>query len=317
MSEGAKGYLNLFLAVFLAALATPVVKWLVEHGGRLGLSNPGAISYCNVLFVGNLLAGAVVLFHTSPRRMLAELRRCRTACKLYLAASIAVAGALVPVAMYYAIESTSIANLLLLTRVEAVAFTALAVLLFGDAVTRMNWIGLGVIVAGSVVLSLWQGGGRVSGGDALALLTGVLYACGSILARYALRDVSMPTFLFARNLVGAIVFFVIALVLYGPHHFGDAFAGELWVAMAVYATTVVVLGQVTWFQALAALPSGTVSAWYATTPVVGIAIAHALLNERPDLSQWVGMAIIVGGVLLSQLGTRSEPRAIDRSIAAG
>jgi len=54
-------YVNLILAIILAALATPVVKWLVVHGGKLGIANPNAISFCNILFVGNICSGLVVL----------------------------------------------------------------------------------------------------------------------------------------------------------------------------------------------------------------------------------------------------------------
>ena len=311
------GLYNLFAAILLAALAAPLVKWLVVHGGALGLSNPGAISYCNVLFVGNTLAGALLLLHTRPRRIVAELRACSPRAWVILIANIALGGALVPVVMYLALESTSVASFLLLSRVEAVAFTALAVLLFSDRVSGMNWIGLGVIVAGSLVLSIWQGGGGVNTGDALALLTGVLYALGSILARYTVRDLSMSTFLFARNLVGAILFFWIAVILYGPHHFGEAFSGELWVVMTAYALVVVVLGQLTWFKAVDTLPAGTVSAWYTLTPIIGIGYASVLLMERPDLPQWIGMVTIVIGVGLTQIGNSAEPRAVDRSIAAG
>ncbi len=56
-------YGNLVLTIILAALATPIVKRLVMHGGKLGLSNPNAISFCNILFGGNLCSGDVVLIY--------------------------------------------------------------------------------------------------------------------------------------------------------------------------------------------------------------------------------------------------------------
>lgn len=119
MSDRTKGFLNLFLAILLAALATPLVKWLVVHGGEFGLLDPGAISYCNVLFVGNALAGALILFYTRPGKMIGEIRSCDLRARFTLISAIVVGGALVPVAMYYALQGTSVASLLLLTRVEA------------------------------------------------------------------------------------------------------------------------------------------------------------------------------------------------------
>ena len=54
-------FANMLAAIILAALATPVVKWLVVHGGKVGISNPDAISFCNILFIGNFLSGIVVV----------------------------------------------------------------------------------------------------------------------------------------------------------------------------------------------------------------------------------------------------------------
>ena len=51
---------SLVLALTLFALSTPVLRWLIMNGGALGLKSPGAISFCNVLFVGNLCAGLSV-----------------------------------------------------------------------------------------------------------------------------------------------------------------------------------------------------------------------------------------------------------------
>jgi len=41
-------------------------------GGKLGLRMPGAVSFCNVLFVGNVCAGLVTLALSGPRRTLRE-----------------------------------------------------------------------------------------------------------------------------------------------------------------------------------------------------------------------------------------------------
>ncbi len=67
-------YGNLILTIILAALATPIVKWLVMHGGKLGLSNPNAISFCNLLFVGNLCSGVVVLIYYGWKDIWRHLR---------------------------------------------------------------------------------------------------------------------------------------------------------------------------------------------------------------------------------------------------
>ena len=69
-------------------------------------------------------------------------------------------------------------------------------------------------------------------GDGMALVGGTLFAIGSIMTRFVLQDLKVATLLFARNLIGAMVFFGIAMYFYGPHHFVDAFAAELWCGLS-------------------------------------------------------------------------------------
>ncbi len=48
----------LICSVALFALASPLIKWLMTQGARDGLVQVDAISFCNVLFVGNLMASS-------------------------------------------------------------------------------------------------------------------------------------------------------------------------------------------------------------------------------------------------------------------
>ena len=312
MTWSKSGLANLLIAIVLAALSAPIVKWLVVHGGTLGVSKPGAISFCNIFFVGNLCAGFVVLLSSGWRGIRDDLRASKAFTRILLIGAVLVGGVLAPFLLFYALEFTSVTNLLLLSRIESVAFAALAVVFFRDAVSRTNWVGLVAIALGSVALALLHGKGVPTLGDGFALLGGVMYAVGAIMAKFILRDLGMAAFLFIRNLVGAIVFFWIALLVYGRHHFTDAFAPELWMVMLVYGAGVVVLGQVTWFRALKTLPSAAVAVLFSLTPVVGIFFAYVLLAEVPDVTQWFGAGIIITGVAISQVLAGSGPWLLGR-----
>jgi len=114
-------YVNLILAIVLAALATPIVKWLVVHGGKLGIANPNAISFCNILFVGNICSGIVVLATFGWGRLWLQLKRLDARTSLLLAGNILVGTVVAPILLYTALETTMVTNLVLLTRIEAVA----------------------------------------------------------------------------------------------------------------------------------------------------------------------------------------------------
>ena len=213
-----------------------------------------------------------------------------------------------------------VTNLLLLTRIEAVAYSVLGALLFKDSISKMNWIGLVIITLGTLGLALLQGGGKFTPGDGLGMLAGILYAVGSSMGRRILRHTTISAFIFSRNLLGGIIFFWLAIILYGSDHFADAFSVDLWLVMTVYAALVVVLGQITWFRAVTSLSSGVVSAWSALTPVLGILFAYLLLHEVPNMTQWTAVAIILGGMAIAQIpsgGTVTTPRIVEKSLAGG
>jgi len=222
-------YTNLFLAIVLAALATPIVKWLVVHGGKLGISNPNAISFCNILFVGNICSGIVVLATFGWGRLWLQLKRLDARTNQLLAGNILVGTVIAPILLYTALETTMVTNLVLLTRIEAVGYSILGVFLFKDPISKSTWIGLAIITVGTIILALVQG--QLMKGDGLGLLAGILYAVGSALGRSIVKQISIPAFVFIRNLVGGIVFFWLAIILYGPDHFAHAFSADLWLVI--------------------------------------------------------------------------------------
>ena len=133
-----------------------------------------------------------------------------------------------------------------------------------------------------------------------------------------MKQISIPAFVFIRNLVGGVVFFCLAMILYGPDHFTHAFSADLWLAMTVYGALVVVLGQMTWFRAVGALSSGVVSAWSTLTPVLGVLFAYLIVHEIPDMSQWVAAFIIIGGLAVTQLRPAqidTTPRIVEKGLA--
>lgn len=313
-------YANLILAIILAALATPIVKWLIMHGGKLGISDPKAISFCNVLFVGNLCSGLVILIYFGGAGTWRHLRELNAKTGLLIMGNLLIGTVMVPILLYTALETTMVTNLVLLTRTEAVAYPILGALIFKDPISRMNWLGLIFITVGTITLALLQDGGNLTPGVGMGLLAGILYAVGSSMGRAILARTSIPVFIFLRNLIGAITFFWLAIVLFGSDHFAEAFSAHLWVAMIVYAALVVVLGQLTWFRAVGSLSSGIVSAWTTLTPVLGILFAYLLLHEVPDMSQWMAAAFILGGMAVSQIQPGrfvGTPRVVEKGLAGG
>ena len=307
--------LRLLSATILFALGPTLLKVLSTRGDELGLA-AGGISFCNVLFVGNFCAGVTVAVLTGTRRIANELRTLSRSTLGWLLLA-ALVSAIYPALVFTALERTSVTNVVLLSRFNGIIYVVLAWLVFREKVRRPQAIGYALIAAGIAILILHNRSvTALRSGDALVLLATLFFALTEIISRKSLPHVSVTTYVFFRNCVSAIVFFVSAVVLFGPHHFMDAFMGDLWILMLIYAAIAIVAAQTLWLGAIKTIPAKTVADVSLVNPVFSIAFAFVLLGEIPDSMQWLVISMIAAGVLLPRLwpdgqsGDRRSPLGI-------
>ncbi|MBT8484444.1 MAG: EamA family transporter [Phycisphaerales bacterium] len=303
-SRGAGALFVLAGAVVLLALAGPLVKWLVTQGGPDGLVAPNAISFCNVLFVGNLCAGLTTLLFFGPRATAAGVIRERGVRRwMLLVISVAFAVA-IPTMLFTALETTTVTNLILLGRFESISFAACAAVFFGATLTRSQLAGYTVIALGIGALVLIQGMGALTRGDLLVIAAAGLQGLAACTSKLVLAEMPVRSFVFLRNAASAIVFFIIAIILYGPAHFAHAFGPGLWIVMLVYGLGVVALGQLAWYRSLEQLVPATVAAFAMASPAIAIGFAVVLLGEFPTPGQIAGGVIIAIGIAIAGRGRR-------------
>ena len=316
-------YIYLLVAITLLALASPAIKWLLTYGGKFGLARPGSISFCNVLFVGNLCAGILTFVLFNPKKLWLELRSLRGRMLALLALNTIFAVA-IPAMMFQALETTTVTNLVLLGRCESVAYALIAFLLLRSPITKAQLIGYAVIVAGILALVLVQGMYMLARGDLLILGAALVQGLAASTGKKFLSESNSRVFVLVRNFGSAVIFFVIAIYFFGPGHFADAFAADFVLVMIIYALVIVMIGQLAWYRALGVFEPKIVANWSNLMPAMGILFACLLLDERPALAQWIGGLIIGVGIYVSTRGRPKPSReaveqqaALDRALAAG
>ncbi len=320
MTSPKRALVFLTLGTLLFALAPPVLKLLTVMAGSLGFRMPYAINFCNVLLVGNFCAGLVVLAFRGPQRILGELVGLprRTKWFLLLAAIVAT---IYPALLFTGLARTTVINVVLLSRFNGIVFLVLAFLFFGTRIRRLEITGYAIITIGVLVLIVVSNrGAGIGTGELFVLLATVFFALTEIASKLVLRSCSIYTYVFFRNLVSSIIFFVLGATLFGFEHFAHVFSRELWLVMVVYAGLAVVAAQVFWMTATRVLPVQTVANFQLLNPVFSIAFAFILLGEVPSLLQWLVIAIIVAGTLIPRLGSARAQRqmmsgSIDMSLA--
>ncbi len=291
--------LMLVVSRALQALRPSLIAYLAANATVLsgGILTP--ISFCNVLFVGNFCAALTVLIWFGAGAIARDLRQLppRILAGLFVNGCLA---ALLSSLIYIGLEHTMVTNAVLLGRLGPILFAVAGAIIWGKQISKAEWSGFAFILVGILAIVSIGSNFQLNLGDLLILGSTVVYAISSVLGKFMLaKDTPLRTVVFARNFISSVIFFAIANILFGPEHFSEAFAGQLWVVMAVYALIVIVVAQFLWYAALGRLDSRVVGRWTSLTPVFGVVYAFVLNGERPSFTQILAFAVIMTGVWIA------------------
>lgn len=307
------GRMYLLLAIAIFGAANAVTRKLTELGALNLIDGRNPISFCNVLFVGNLCALILLAITYSREWRKPVLQKIQWHHWLSMTVVAILGAALVPTLIFTALAITPVNNVILISQIDTPLVLALSVWVLGDRVNK--WVVAGAVVSfvGVALTVLIQPPGAdnmvamgmtVGRGAFLTLIAAVIKAIANLVSKISLREIPLGIFSVFRMLVGTIFFFVATIVLYGPSHFMDVGSPFLWQWMLFYAAIIVVAGQTLWFNGLKRSTASEVSFATAFNPIVGILSAFILLGEVPTLGQYIGGVVILGGVILNQMGVQ-------------
>jgi drug/metabolite transporter (DMT)-like permease len=132
-----------------------------------------------------------------------------------------------------------------------------------------------------------------------AAVAGVLFGVFQSVNRLALVELDVLASTFVQ-LLACTAFMLVALLVQGTEHVGDLSPGS--VSLFAVAGVIHFLGGWTLLNlSQKRIGAARTSPLLATTPLFGMAIAAITLDELPDAVELVGIALIVGGVYVTQL----------------
>ncbi|WP_164928708.1 DMT family transporter [Gloeobacter violaceus] len=307
------GQLYLWVAVAIFAASGAVTKQLTELGTQHPIDGRNPISFCNLLFVGNLCALLVLIPLYRKQLSPAILRQFSRGDWLGMVAVALLAGALAPALILIALSQTMINDVTLVGRLEPLLTLALSAWWLRERPTPWQTTGAAVCFLGVIVTVTLQGvsaGGMAAlhlsttgRGEWLTAFGAVALALANIISRARLGRIPIGTFAVVRTTLGTVIFFGIALYLFGSHHFVDAFSPFLWEWMLLYGMLIVVVGQSLWLLGLKRAGSAQAAVIQAFHPLGAILAAYWLLGEAPTPAQYAGGGIILFGIALSLVGS--------------
>lgn len=183
----------------------------------------------------------------------------------------------------------------------------LAWALLRDRPTRRHWVGIALAAIGLVcVIAPWEGLGSTQG-TIYALLGGICWALGTIVSKKIfIRDSPDPlTFTAWQMGFGSVALIVVALCT--PERaieWSPPFIGLLAYSV-LFATS---LAWALWLLVVQRLPATIASISSLAVPVTSVLMAWAILAEAPSVSEWIGIAFVVAGlVAVTGMATRRAP----------
>ncbi len=300
-----------WVAVLIYAASNSIVSLLAEIGAANQVMGRNVITYCNLLFVGSLMSLVPMIAMFWRDWTLENLRKLTRGHWAILTVSALLSSAVTPGLFFYALEHTTVTNVVLVGRIEPPLFLLAAWLILREKFEPWAFAA-GLVALGGAVLMIamnnTRGGFEMGKGEMGALLATLSYIASTLVARTGLRGIPMGIFAIYRTVVGTVFYFFLAIYLFGPLHFQDVFHPLVWQWVWIYALIVVICGQFAWALALKNARSGDVSLATSFSPLAAILIAMVLLGEDPGPGLIPGGAIILLAIGLGQYGRMRSQR---------
>lgn len=201
----------------------------------------------------------------------------------------------------------------------------LGALLLRERVTGAQWLGIGVAVAGMVLVGVARAQAAALVPFLLVLAGGLGWAFGNLASRLARPPDPLALTLW-MSVVVPVPMLALSLLVEGPGRIGAALVASFspagvpaWLGLAYTCVVGTAIGSGIWTWLLARHPAGQVAPFSMLVPVVGVATAALVLGERPGWLELLGGAVVVAGVLVGARRPRPARagRTVEPSLSAG
>ncbi|MBR8827474.1 MAG: DMT family transporter [Gomphosphaeria aponina SAG 52.96 = DSM 107014] len=301
------------IAVLIFAAANSVTRKIIELGQNNLIDGRNPISPCNLLFVGNICALGLMIIIFYKDWQVSILKKLTRNDWITLTVMGILSGAIAPGLTFTALELTSVTNIVLIGRIEPILTLALSFLLLGSQVNFWTISGSLVSFVGVAITAfLGSSGSTMTGetqmitGEVFVAIAAVITSVSTIIGKLKLQSIPLGIFTVYRNVVGTVIFFILANLLYGSHHFAEVRSPFLWQWVFIYAAVIVVTGQLCWLMGLKKATFTELNLASLLNPIAAIFMAYLILGEVPTMAQYLGGSLLLIGLILSFVGNLSQ-----------
>jgi drug/metabolite transporter (DMT)-like permease len=178
----------------------------------------------------------------------------------------------------------------------------LAIFLLKERVTFLKSLGILISFAGvAVILHAGRVGEGVLFGDFLVILAVIAWAAYTVLGKDLLSKYGSLTITAYALITGTLCYFPFGL--YSAVHFDYSLVPlKAWLALAYIGLMTSVVSYSIWYWALARMEASKLSIFQNLQPIFATILSVLLVGESLSTSFYLGGALVIGGVLLTQRG---------------
>lgn len=191
-----------------------------------------------------------------------------------------------------------------LSRFEVIITVVLAYLLLSERLRAFEIIGGMIALVGILVLK-YRTNLAISHAATLMVVSSFLFAAAEIIVKKNIARLGTGRFLFYRNLF--MVFISLGILFARGQSIYIPPTKTVWLILAA-AILLPVLGRATYMEALKRINISRAALVTQATPLFTALFAFAILASMPTLTEWLGSALIVGGVVIIQLFAGKEKK---------
>ncbi len=308
-----------WVAVIAYASSNSIVSLLADIGREHPVMGRNAITLCNLLFLGSLisLVPMVFMFHKDwTRENISKLSRKDWGI---LTVSAVLSSAITPILFFIALDYTTVTNVVLIGRIEPPLFLLATLVFLKERLDPWAFAAGLIALCGAITMIALKGGGAaftLGKGEIATVFATLSFIASTLVSRVGLKGIPLGIFSIYRTVLGLIIYYFLAIYLYGAMHFQDLFSSIVLKWVWVYAIIVIIIGQFSWNLGLKYARSGDVSLATSFSPLAALTIAMLLLGEDPGPGLIPGGLIILCAIGVGQYGRIRQNRAAAASAAS-
>ena len=248
------------------------------------------------------LAGLLLIFILDLLKKIRELKETSYREIKIIAVISVFSSVLGPILFLLGLGMTSVANSVILSRLETVFISIMAIYFLGERVTKHQLMGSITMFLGifAIATNNFSTGLVFSPGDILIVGSSISYAIGIILFKKYLYYIRPGVIVTLRNIFGASMLFALSFMFTDFSIVIDVMTLEFVLALLGLSVLSTIAAQYLWYRALEITEASKVSMVSVMSPVSSIFFAFLFLGEFLTTAQIVGGGLVILGVFTIQ-----------------